>query len=161
MKEIKSQQNNYKIVPLSKELIDDAMLLMELVFPFKQDQKDAKWSFGDSLSRLNSNKQYWLAVNSEDKVAGITGLYNDNKDNNIVWLGWFGVHPQHRRHGLGSMLLSFAISKAKERGFSTLKLYSSFDENERASHILYRKYGFIEIMSDEKADKIVFLKELR
>ncbi len=159
MKEIKPLQNNYKIVSLSKELISDAMLLIETVFPYKQDQKDANWCFGDSLSRLNSDKQYWLAVNREDEIVGITGLYNDNRDKKIRWLGWFGVHPQHRRHGLGSKLLSFTISKAEERGFSTLKLYSSFEENERASHSLYRKYGFIEIMSDEKADKIVFLKK--
>lgn len=158
---MKLLSNNYRIIPLSKELMNDAMVLMEMVFPYKQDHKNAKWSFASSLSRPNSDKQYWIAVNHEGEIVGITGLYNDNRDKNIAWLGWFGVHPQHRRHGLGSMLLNFAISEATRRGFSVLKLYSSFDENEIAAHCLYRKYGFIETKSDEKADKIFFLKKLR
>lgn len=157
---MKLHSYNYRIVPLSKELINDAMILMKTVFPYKQDQKYAKWSFTDSLKHPNSDKQYWLAVNPQGKLVGITGLYHDYRDKNIAWLGWFGVHPQHRRQGLGSMLLEFAISEAEKRGFSVLKLYSSFDENERAAHFLYRKYGFIEIVSDKKADKIIFLKKL-
>jgi GNAT superfamily N-acetyltransferase len=102
-----------------------------------------------------------LAVNHQGEIVGVTGLYYDLRDKNIAWLGWFGVHPQHRRHGLGSMLLEFAISEAEKRGFSVLKLYSSFDKNETAAHLLYKKYGFIQIVSDKNADKIIFQKELR
>lgn len=159
---MKHHSYNCTILPLSEELLNDAMTLMENVFPYKQDQKNAKWAFADSLTQPNSqDKQYWLAVNRQGEVVGITGLYHDYKDKNIAWLGWFGVHPKHRRHGLGSMLLEFAISEAEKRGFSVLKLYSSFDKNERAAHFLYRKYGFIEIVSDKKADKIIFLKKLK
>lgn len=157
---MKNHSNDYRIIPLSNEILNDAVSLIEAVFPYRPDQKNARWSFTDSLLHPTSDKQYWLAVNHQGAIVGITGLYEDYKDNNVVWLGWFGVHPQHRRHGLGSMLLEFAISEAIKRGFSVLKLYSSFDENERAAHHLYRKYGFVQIKADAKADKIYFAKKL-
>jgi GNAT superfamily N-acetyltransferase len=153
--------NNYRTIPLSNELLNDAIALIETIFPYKPDQKNAKWSLADSLTHPNSDKQYWLAINLDGLIIGIMGLYNDSSDPTTAWLGCFGVHPQHRRLGLGSVLLQFATSEAKERGFSTLRLYSSFDENESASHHLYRKQGFIETRSDKKADKIFFLRKLR
>jgi len=137
------------------------MILIGRVFPYKEDQKFAKFSFTDSLKYSNADNQFWLAVNHKGEIVGITGLYHDYREKNIAWLGWFGVHPQHRRLGLGSMLLEFAISEAEKRGFSILKLYSSFDKNERAAHFLYRRYGFIQILSDKKADKMIFLKKLK
>ncbi|MDA8083107.1 MAG: GNAT family N-acetyltransferase [Nitrospiraceae bacterium] len=161
MDAIKTLQDKYKIVPLSEELIDGAIALIETVFPYKPDQKTAKWSFRNSLTQAKQNQQYWLAANSHEEIVGVTGLYHYDNDKSVVWLGWFGVHPQHRRHGLGSMLLDFSISEASKRGFSVLKLYSSFDENEKAAHCLYRKYGFIQTSADEKADRIYFLIKLR
>ncbi|MBM4146804.1 MAG: GNAT family N-acetyltransferase [Nitrospira sp.] len=125
---------DYKIIPLSKELLKETIALMEAVFPYKPDQKIAKQSFRDSLTQPNSKQQYWLAANPHGEIVGVTGLYHDYKDKSVAWLGWFGVHPQHRRHGLGSMLLEFSMLEASKRGFSVLKLYSSFDENERAAH---------------------------
>lgn len=160
MTAIKTLPIDYQIVSLSKDRIDHAILLIKAIFPYKQDQKNAKWSFIDSLTQDNSDKEYWVAVTPEGDIVGITGLYKDRKDKNVVWLGWFGVHPDYRRLGLGSQLLGFATSIAKERKYSTLKLYSSFDENERRAHNLYRKKGFIEIMSDEKADRIIFQTKL-
>jgi GNAT superfamily N-acetyltransferase len=150
-----------KIIPLSKELLNEAIILIETVFPVRSDQKGAKWSFTDSLKHPNSDKEYWLAVNPKGEVLGVTGLYHYDRDKNIVWLGWYGVHPLNRGHGIGSMLLEFAISEAKRRGFSILKLYSSFDENERAAHYLFRKFGFKELESDKRKDKIIFEKKLR
>jgi GNAT superfamily N-acetyltransferase len=158
---LKTVYSDYRIILLSKELLNNAIALIEAVFPYKPDQKTAKWSFRDSLKQPNSDQQYWLAANPHEEIVGVTGLYHDYNDKSVAWLGWFGVHPQHRRHGLGSMLLEFSVSEATKRGFSVLKLYSSFDENERAAHCLYRKYGFIQTSTDENADKIYFLKKLR
>jgi GNAT superfamily N-acetyltransferase len=158
---MKNHSNDYRIIPFSKELLNNAIVFMEAVFPYKPDQKSAKQSFRDSLTQPNSKQQYWLAVNPHGEIVGVTGLYHDYKDKSVVWLGWFGVHPQHRRHGVGSILLEFAISEAIKKGFSVLKLYSSFDKNERAAHHLYRKYGFVQTRANAKADKIFFAKELK
>lgn len=150
----------YRIIPLSKEILNDAISLIENVFHYKPDQKLAKRSFTNSLSNPNSGEKYWLAVNKEGKIVGITGLYDDNKDCNVVWLGWFGVHMQHRQNGIGSMLLEFSIYEAIEQGFSILKLYSSFDKHERAAHQLYKRHGFLKLAADKKNDRIYFKKYL-
>lgn len=149
-----------RIMPLSKDTLDEATSLIRNVFPYKPDQKNAQWSFSDSLSITSTDKNYWVAVDKEEHVIGITGLYLDRNDKSVVWLGWFGVHPAHRRHGIGSELLSFTIDEAKKRCFLFLKLYTSSDENEKAAHHLYKKIGFMQLSVDKKTDKIYFLKNL-
>lgn len=149
-----------RIMPLSKDTLDKAISLIQNVFPYKPDQKNAQWSFSDSLSSTSTDKNYWVAVDKEEHVIGATGLYLDRDDKSVVWLGWFGVHPTHRRHGIGSELLSFTIAEAKRRGFSFLNLYTSSNENEKAAHHLYHKFGFMQSSTDEKIDKIYFVKNL-
>ena len=150
----------HRILPLSKQFLDDAIALIDTVFPWKLDQKTARRSFRDSLTQPESRQQYWLAVDPHGEIAGVTGLYYYHRSKHVVWLGWFGVHPQHRHHGLGSRLLDFSIAEAIKRGFSILKVYTSFHANERAAHDLYRKYGFVEIAKDKREDEIVFQKSL-
>lgn len=154
------KSDQYKIVPLSNTMLNSAVLLGETIFPHRTDQKNVRWTFSDSLQRPDSGKEYWLAVNKQGKILGMTGLYIDNKDEKVVWLGWFGVHPQHRHQGLGSILLRFSITEAVKRGFSKLKLYTSSDKNELAAHNLYEKFGFIQSGIDEKADLFYYIKNL-
>jgi GNAT superfamily N-acetyltransferase len=156
-----SYSNEIRIIPISKETLDEAISLIQKVFPHIPDQKNAEWSFSDSLTNINSDKNYWVAVNNEGKFIGITGLYLDLNDKSVAWLGWFGVHPSHRRHGIGSDLLVFTIDEAKRRGFSSLKLYTSSDENEKAAHQLYKKMEFLQTTYDKKLGRIYFVKDLR
>lgn len=149
-----------KIIPLSHETLNDAIVLIESIFPYRPDQKNARYNLTDSLVKLKTGKTYWIAVNEDNKVVGITGLYDDYRDRTVVWLGWYGVHPEYRKQGIGSMLLQFAIDEAKRRGFSLLKLYTSSDKNERDSHSLYRKFGFTQFYINKKLDKIYFEKYL-
>lgn len=155
---MKSEQ--YNIVPLSDDTLNKAVSLIKNIFPYKKDQRDAEWSFTESLSKPDADKKYWLAVKDNGKVIGITGLYTDAKDSKTVWLGWFGVHPQYRRQGIGSQLLESTISEAIKRGFAKLKLYTSSDKNEVAAHSLYRKFGFVQSGRDAKGDVIYFEKML-
>ena len=148
------------IVPLSKELLDDATVLIDAVFPYKPDQNNARWSFKDTLTNPTADKTYWLALNDESVVIVITGLYMDHHDKNSVWLGWFGVHPKFRRQHIGSTLLEFTIAEAIRHGFSILKLYTSTDENEKAAHELYRKHGFIQDEITKSQDELIFVKKL-
>ncbi len=80
MEAIKTLQDKYKLVPLSEELIEDAIVLIETVFPYKPDQTTAKWSFRNSLTQSKYNQQYWLAVNSHGEIVGVTGLYHYDYD---------------------------------------------------------------------------------
>jgi ribosomal protein S18 acetylase RimI-like enzyme len=44
-----------------------------------------------------------LVARITDRIAGFCFSHNDD---GVVWLSWFGVHPQYRGMGIGSALLS-------------------------------------------------------
>lgn len=90
----------YRVVPLTEELLSDAISLIDDVFPYEQDQKLARITLKESLAGINSKKHYWIALGKDRKTLGITGLYIDHKDqynSDTVWLGWFGVNPECRK----------------------------------------------------------------
>ena len=131
-----------KIIPLTQEQLTNAISLLEKIFSYKPDQKLFKYSLTDSLKKKAYGQIYWIAAEETNSVIGITGLYDDATDKKASWLGWFGVHSDYRQCGICSILLQFAIDKAKQKGSAKLKLYTSSDPNERAAHNLYRKFGF-------------------
>jgi RimJ/RimL family protein N-acetyltransferase len=149
-----------KIIPLSKNNLSEAISLVKSIFPYREDQKKARINLIESLSLKNSGKSYWVAVDSNDKIVGLTGLYLDAKDKNVVWLGWFGVHPEQRRQGIGNRLLRFTIDEAKRREFKTMKIYTSTDKGARAARRLYESFGYRKINSCRVADKIHYIKDL-
>jgi GNAT superfamily N-acetyltransferase len=149
-----------KITPLTQEQLANAISLLEKIFSYKPDQRLFKYSLTDSLSKRESGQIYWIAVDKSNRVIGITGLYDDAKDKKASWLGWFGVHPNYRQYGTGSLLLQYAINQALQKGSTRLKLYTSSDPNELAAHKLYKKFGFRQTKFDRIADKIYFMKIL-
>ncbi|MFQ5329388.1 MAG: GNAT family N-acetyltransferase [Thermodesulfobacteriota bacterium] len=149
-----------EVLPLTYDVLNDTLSLLKKVFISKEDQDIFPLSLKESLSEAHSKTTYWIAIEKGTNVVGITGLYNDSRDKNTVWLGWFGVHPACRNRGVGSALLEFAIKEANHRGFSILKLYSSSDNNERDAHKLYRRFGFTQSDEGENSDRIYFTKIL-
>ena len=149
-----------KIIPLSKEYLDEAISLVEKIFPYKQDQKIARINLEESLTLKNFGQRYWVVAGNSGKLAGVTGLYLDAEDRDIVWLGWFGVHPEYRRQGIGSLLLEFTLKEAIRRDYKIMKIYTSTDKNERAAHKLYMAYGFIKLNFDTNTEDVCYIKNL-
>lgn len=139
-------------VPLSTKNLHGGIALINTIFIYKRDQRVARKNLVGSLSQENHDRWYWVISDTNSKVAGVTGLYLDHKRSDTVWLGWFGVHPDYRRRGIGSSLLEFSITEAKRRGFMIMKIYTSTDENERGAHKLYESFGF---------KKTIFLKDIK
>lgn len=153
--------NKCKIMPLSKETLSDAILLIENIFLYKPDQRNAKFSLKKSLSEDKSDSEYWVCKNSDGKVIGIIGLYSDRRDKAVLWIGWFGVHPKYRHKGIGSRLLKHAEKEAKTREAGILKVYFSFHKNELASHPLYVNHGYVRTRINKIADRIYFSKKIK
>ena len=149
-----------KILPLSKKHLDEAISLVETIFPYKEDQKIARINLEESLTLKNFGQRYWVVAGNSGKLAGVTGLYLDAKDRDVIWLGWFGVHPAYRKRGIGSSLLEFTIKEAKRREFKTMKIYTSTDKHERAAHRLYELYGFKKTNYYKDKDEICYKKDL-
>jgi ribosomal protein S18 acetylase RimI-like enzyme len=149
-----------KIISLSESTLDEAISLVKTIFPYKEDQRIAHINLEESLTLKNFGQRYWVARDRHSRVVGVTGLYLDSKDRKVVWLGWFGVHPAYRRHGIGSSLLKFTIKEAKKREFKTMKIYTSTDKRETAAHRLYEQYGFKKANYYKDKDDICYKNDL-
>ncbi len=149
------------IIPLAKKHLDEAISLVKTIFPDREDQNIARINLVESLSLKNSGKSYWVAVDNSGRLVGVTGLYLDSKDKDVVWLGWFGVHPKHRRHRIGTRLLCFAIDKAQQRNFKTMKIYTSTDKRERAAHKLYELCGFKLVNREDQKKIVCYTKQIK
>jgi GNAT superfamily N-acetyltransferase len=150
-----------KILPLSKKYLDEAISLVEKIFPYKEDQKIARINLEESLTLKKIEQRYWVVAGDSRKLAGVTGLYLDARDRDVIWLGWFGVHPAYRRRGIGSSLLEFTIKEAKRREFKAMKIYTSTDKHERAAHSLYESRGFRKINSCRVTEDVYYIKDLK
>ncbi|KND47722.1 MAG: hypothetical protein AB201_02175 [Parcubacteria bacterium C7867-006] len=147
-------------IPLTEKYLEAAVKMVDEVFP--QDL-DAIWnpekSLPLSLRPQSELKQdvfvdYWIVLNDNDEIIGVTGMYRLKEDpEDVVWLGWYCIRADQRGRGLGRELLNWTIDKAKERGFKKMKLYTSTDPNEAAAQILYDKLDF-KIIGEDEGDGI-------
>ena len=85
-------------------------------------------------------------VDANALVLGTTGLYRYKKDfDEAVWLSWFCVDPNARGCGIGQALIEHSVARARETGFSLMRLYTSTDPNEASAQRLYERNGFMEV----------------
>lgn len=139
-----------KIEPLSKMKLKETVGLVNEIFLNETEEPSDEEipaslepeKYQDFLSKYQmSNIRYWLVINDFGKVIGVVGLYCYEFDKNeAFWLGWFCVHPEARRSGIGNTLLRFAINVARAEGKKFLRLYTSTNPNELDSHRLYEKH---------------------
>lgn len=85
------------------------------------------------LARLRGDRR----KEPSDPVLGYAGFW---KLGGEVHISTIAVHPDHRRRGLGELLLLHMLDRAVERGseFVTLEVR----ESNRIAQRLYEKYGF-------------------
>lgn len=142
-----------EIQPLSKQTLTAAIKLADEVFQYQRWQEKASWAFQLSLMhgylaklllRLKgiSSCRYWVAVDSQANVIGITGLYIRSEDSKTYWLGWTCVNPEARGERIGSKLVDFAISQAQNSGANYLKLWTSDRPVYVIARQLYEQRGF-------------------
>jgi GNAT superfamily N-acetyltransferase len=142
-----------KIEPLSKQNLRAATKLADEVFQYQRWWEKASWAFQLSLMDGYFPKlllrlvgmgwcRYWVAVNSDMEVLGITGIYTMLEDSKTYWLGWTGVAPEARGKRIGSKLVDFAISQARNANVNYLKLYTSDIPDYAIACQLYERRGF-------------------
>jgi ribosomal protein S18 acetylase RimI-like enzyme len=153
-----------EIKPLSKQTLTAAIKMADEVFRNQRWWEKASWAFRLSLMHGYIPKlllrlvgiswcRYWVAVNSQAHVLGITGLYTMPEDSKIYWLGWTCVNPEDRGKKIGSKLVDFAISQARNSGAKCLKLYTLDISDYAFACQLYERQGFELIKKSPKKDK--------
>jgi ribosomal protein S18 acetylase RimI-like enzyme len=151
----------FKISELNFPLIQEAEALISKIFPYRTlMERLTFFAYKNKSSRLikilmnccgvDKIHGFWIALDENDNIVGITGLYSYNIDKSeAVWLAWFCVDPVYRGRGIGRKLLECSIEIAKKYNREYFRLYTSNDKNESAAQSLYEKYGF-EIIKKEK-----------
>lgn len=81
----------------------------------------------------------WLAKRNGTPV-GVTVLFRTKATpDRVLWLGWTGVSPKHRRRGIGRVLFDFAAQQARGLGAHTLRLF--VEQDAMAAQAMYRERG--------------------
>ncbi len=98
-------------------------------------------AFGRELH--NPQSVLWVAETQEaaapgaPQVVGMLALWTVVDEAHIATVA---VHPRHRGHGVGKMLVARAVAFAQERGYRTVTLEVRLS-NRRAQR-LYQRFGF-------------------
>lgn len=90
----------------------------------------------DYLNHLKRNSPEFkdYIVYFEGVPAGLTGIFVEDKlDKESIWLSWFCVLPEYRKHGLGKIVLNDTIEHAKSfNKFKYLRLSTTYWEGRPA-----------------------------
>lgn len=160
------------VQPLSKKNLLDTIMLAERIFPGDINSTESPRrmftaSIDPNLYREWINEaqikslKYWVTV-YENRVIAFTGLYIPlGKYEDDLWLGWFGVDSDFRRHGIGRALLQWTMARAKAQGCKTLSLYTSSAPNEAAAQKLYGSLGFKVFRTEQHGEYTYLFRQKR
>lgn len=90
---------------------------------------------------VNSNNAILIVAQEEDIIGSLTLVFNKLISGKKLWIEDVVVDSKIRKKGVGKQLIEFAISYARQNGFSKIDLTSS--PNRIAANKLYQKMGFI------------------
>ena len=120
--------------------IDPWMELVEQVsrnFP-GLETKDKLEEHRKTVLRFMEKRQA-ICVKSQEDITGVL-LFSRNKN----MIACLAVHPNHRRRGVASALLSAALDELDTSSDITVVTFREGDEKGTAPRALYKKFGFKE-----------------
>jgi len=122
------------------------------VYGLKTDPNNTDRDISD-LDRDYFSKNGWFAILEDDnEIIGTYGIYRI--DNKICELRKMYLLPNYHGQGLGKLLLSEALKKAKELGYSEMILETNKLLDKAIS--LYSKNGFVEYKPAHLCDRCDF-----
>lgn len=95
------------------------------------------WKASDFLEMIELDYAYYIVARSGDEVIGCCGLRNmcgDGDITNVV------IKDGHRGQGIGTMMLTYLMETARERGVVRFNL--EVRESNAPAIALYEKLGF-------------------
>ncbi len=99
--------------------------------------------FGCCEHGLDDGRVYYLLRDGET-VVGLAGLHRyiwGPREN--VWLGWFAVHPDYHRRGLGRELIEGVCGRAREGGYRKFFVETYESEEFEKARGFYEGVGFV------------------
>jgi len=110
------------------------------IFEIGQESFEQFYSMEKFLKRLE-NKEYWIYVAKDKKIAGFKIFYENDDMQIYDWLD--AVMPEYRRKGIASRLMKMEIDFARQNNYSKIKLKTHEGHSEMIA--LCNKFGFVEV----------------
>ena len=150
------KKDEVTLEPLTKDNIKEMARIQYEIF---NDSKSVGY-----LDYLKELKKKSTSVLPQDYLikfyghsVGIIGIYQYKKYKKDVWLNWFGVLPEFRKRGIGTLALLEIIRIAKNLGYENLRLFSYRSHGK--AHGIYRKNLEIEEEYLNELDKETLSKQ--
>jgi len=144
--------NDFTLEKLSQKSLVGAIELRDKIF--KEMSKEEKLTLVASLDKESyksyyeesgiKSMEYWVLVDKNHQVIGLTGIYIEEGTIESCSLGWFCLDENYRGRGIGEALLEFSIAQAKLLSMQSLTLYTEDSKMYAPAIALYKKYGFVE-----------------
>lgn len=144
-----------RIQPFDPSDLDELMVIENISFavPWSRESYEELWPL-DTV-------RIWIA-RAGDKFVGYYLVQSVGIE---MELHTFAVKPEHRRRGIGSMLLNHMIGEAKKHGVE--RIYLQVRPSNSAARALYYKLGFVSVgirrgyYRDNNEDALVMRLEVK
>ncbi len=125
--------SNIEIVPMKAEHIPVLAQLEKLCF-------SQPWSEKSLAEELDNRTAHFLAAVSDDVIMGYIGAFTVCESS---YISNIAVFPQHRRKGIGRLLLRKAAEQARKKGAESISL--EVRPSNTAAISLYKSEGYEEV----------------
>jgi len=75
-------------------------------------------------------------------VVAVTGWYDFDEKHENAFMGWFGVHPDFRKLGIGSKVFDFTLERVVKHNYNYFRIYTDKVVNSDSVK-LYESKGLI------------------
>ena len=148
--------NEFILEPLSWENLDETIAMANAIFPYNRSAtrgpeysyrmhlKDPAYRGEARYRRIGYSEFYLVRESHTGQPAGVIGylVYYGKQGWPTAWLRWFGVSPDFRGRGLGTLTLKWVEKRLLKKGFTSIKLFGSSRRCERSAQAMYESRGY-------------------
>ena len=127
-------------VEVDKTNYKKAIEIQQELYPYEDGDIDILESVGKRPKHY-AFLRYFL-IKSQNKFIGITGLYAYDTYPKDAWLTWAGFLPKYDTPELNNLYLTFIKTFAKERGYTTLRVYTD-EIADKVANEAYERFGMV------------------
>jgi len=126
---------NLKYIEVDSNNLEVAVKIQNTIFPLE----DGRQNYIEGITNNPYRKEMvnYIVYYNEIPI-GVVGLYSYNVYPSDAWLSWFGVLQEYRQKGYGSKMFDFFENLALEKGYTSIRVYTTDDEFDKAI-LLYEK----------------------
>ncbi len=149
----------YNVVRIDENNIEDAFKLMQSnTYFYSRTQshiltlEECKEDITALPPNTDLEQKFFMGIYIKDELIAILDYVEGYPHKNVVYLGFFMLHMDKHKKGIGRQLINVLIQAAKDNNFIEMKL-ACYETNE-TGYLFWRKMGFtVEKISKREVDE--------